>query len=177
MMNNSKKLLVLLFLGFIFFAPGIAAYIFYNHTQWLGTATTNHGELINPPPVMSFLSQDKWKLILWSPNECSEQCKIDMDKLARIRLALGRRLYEVDGILMQANQTAALPDGFEQQLKDEAITSLKLTPEQTELLKPWATEAKIFIVNPQNYLILAYTSSVEPKNIYQDLKHLLHMKE
>jgi hypothetical protein len=176
-MMNTKKLIILLCLAAIFLAPGLAAYIFYHHTQWLSSAKTNKGEIVRPNVELSFLTQNKWKLILWSPGECDESCRIAMDKLARIRLALGRRLYQVDALLLRKEQTRALSMPFIQQLKDEDIHIRQLSSQEAQVLEPWSTQSKIFIVNPEGYLVLAYALTSEPNDIYQDLKHLLHTKE
>ena len=101
MKNNRRNYIVLLLMLALFIAPGLSAYLFYNHLTWLGAAKTNKGELLNPPILLTKLGMDaKWRLILWSPTGCAQECIQQLDKLARIRLALGRRLYQVDSLLL-----------------------------------------------------------------------------
>ena len=100
-----------------------------------------------------------------------------MDKLARIRLALGRRLYQVDALLLENDQAPVLSASFAQQLKDQDMRTRQLSHQEAQALKPWSSHPAIFIANPEGYLVLSYTANAEPKSIYQDLKHLLHSKE
>ena len=87
----NRNSFVLLLLAILFVAPGIVAYFVYTHPQWLGMATTNKGELIKSPQILDKLgSEKKWRLIVWSPEGCDATCIQQVDKLARIRLALGR---------------------------------------------------------------------------------------
>ena len=178
MKKQSSKYFVLLMLLVMFMAPGIAAYVFYQHPDWLSAAKVNKGDLLNPPIALNVLQgQDKWRLVFWAPKECDAVCLKQLDTLARIRLALGRKLYKVDQWLVLGNEA--------QPLSSEATTSLKALDFQVvqlsakDLLKPETlfAETKIFLADPHNYLILAYAPSGNPDDVYKDLKLLLNTTE
>ncbi|WP_126338792.1 hypothetical protein [Legionella spiritensis] len=166
--------IVLLLLALVFAAPGLAAYLFYKHPQWLGTKTTNKGTLINPPVLLSTMnSPAKWRLALWLPKDCKSVCRQQLDKLARIRLALGRRLYEVEQWLVMDYPTSPLSEGMMRELRKQDIHVLRLAKSynKPELLD---NHAHVFIVSPDSYLILTYPLTAKSGDIFHDLKRLLN---
>lgn len=159
-------------LGLIFAAPGIVAYEFYNHPNWLSADRVNKGKLLNPPTYLANInSKAKWRLILWYPKDCQRACWEEVDKLARIRLALGRRLYEVDELLVL--KQASVSTELVQRFKDNDIHYLTLSAEQ-QSKQPYLTDkAQIFIANPENYLVLAYELTAKPEDVFHDIQQLL----
>jgi len=175
MKTNRRNYIVLLLLVALFVAPGVSAYLFYNHLTWLGAAKTNKGELLSPPLLLAKLGMDaKWRLILWSPAGCDQDCMQQLDKLARIRLALGRRLYQVDSLLLLGGEAPPLTTAFADSLREQDIRVLKLSAEDQHRLP---TNPELFIMNPDDYLVLAYQPTTKPADIFHDLKRLLNTKE
>jgi len=170
-----RNYMVLLLLILVFACPGLAALAFYKHPQWLSTGAVNKGQLLNPPELVSGIqAKAKWRLILWNPGACDVACQQQLDKLARIRLALGRRLYEVDEWLIN---TETLPENLSQSLNDQDIHNLLLAPADSGKQSVLTGASRIFIANPDNYLILAYPTDDKPDNIFRDLKRLLNSND
>ncbi|MCE3044399.1 hypothetical protein [Legionella sp. 16cNR16C] len=169
MTNTVKsKNLVLYLLALLFIAPGVAAYLFFTHPQWLRAQATNKGNLLVPAVSVELANpKSKWQLVFWNPGVCEQACLSQLDKLGRIRLALGRHLYEVEEVLI-------LPPG------------VKLSPEVAQLLQEQdmhyqnlsasklPSSAQVYIANPDKFLILSYSPAAKPADIYKDLKHLLN---
>lgn len=166
---------VLLALVILFALPGVSAYVFYQHPQWLGSTRTNRGELLTPPVLLTELSsnQTKWRFVLWNPTVCDKQCKLDLEQLARVRLALGRRLYDVELHLLLNDAFASLPISFQHQLHEEDIHVVNLSSKTLHALPILTQHPKIFIANPDNYLILSYDMPVNSADIFHDIKQLL----
>ncbi len=59
MKKKSNKYYVLLLLIITFAAPGVAAYLFYQHPGWLGMTKVNRGALLNPPVALNQLDSQK----------------------------------------------------------------------------------------------------------------------
>lgn len=170
-----RNYFILLLLGLVFAAPGIAAYFFYMHPDWLGSATTNKGVFLEPPVLLTTLDSPdtKWRLVLWSPEACDASCIAQLDKLARIRLALGRHLYDVVPELLLGANAPPLSKKLIHALQEQDIHVLKLevgAVERTPVLK---NRLEIFIANPDNYLVLAYQPTVGPDDVFNDIKQLL----
>lgn len=165
---------VLLFLGLLFAAPGIAAYFFYLHPSWLNSVTTNKGTLLTPPVLLTHSAgHSKWRLVLWSPNACEANCIEELDKLARIRLALGRHLYKVDSQLVIDAGAPLIPELLMNAMKEKDIQLIKLTQDEREKMPMLDDHLAIFIVNPNDYLVLAYQPTAKPGDIFHDLKQLV----
>ncbi len=166
-----RQSMVFCLLGALFAAPGIVAYVFYLHPNWLGEGTTNKGRLLNPPVLLAHPNpRGMWQLALWSPKGCTKDCIAQLDKLARIRLALGRHLYEVDALLLM---DTSLPKSLVGALDGQDIHRLSLSPLERKQMTVLTNEAAFFIINPNNYLILAYATTAKSEDIFYDLKQLL----
>jgi hypothetical protein len=179
-MKNRQRpnYLILLVLALVFACPGLAAYVFYNHPQWLGATAINKGLLLNPPEQLTYIhAKPKWRLMLWYPGTCDLNCLQQLDKLGRIRLALGRRLYEVDEWLINAKQDRNLSESLHQSLSEKDIQVLVLSKEQQAKQNALGDQAQIFIANPDNYLVLAYSLTAPPEDIFHDLQKLLSSSE
>lgn len=174
MKTTRRYYVTLLLLVFLFAAPGLSAYFLYFHPQWLSKATTNKGQLINPPVLMSELNTNsKWRLVLWSPAACEKSCMDQLIQLERVRLALGRRLYDVDlSLLMGANSK---PLSAEQAalLTGHRVSVKVLSAKPSEHLSALYKDSEFFIANPEHYLVLSYPTTAESDDLYHDIKLLL----
>ena len=178
MKKHLSKYYILLLLTLMFAAPGLAAYIFYQHPTWLGASTVNKGTLLSPPIVLKSLDgENKWRIIFWNPGVCEQECLKQLNVLARVRLALGRKLYQVDQWLLLGNEVSSISDNINLILKEQDFHVAQLSADDMAQLTPVASGAKIFIANPDNYLILSYPSQANPNDIYKDLKLLLNTAE
>ena len=106
---KKSNYLILLILGLMFLAPGVAAYLFYQHPNWLGSSRVNKGILLNPPLHLPSLGHEsKWKILFWSPGPCDAVCLQQLDTLARVRLALGRQFYNIELWLLPGDTALTL---------------------------------------------------------------------
>ncbi len=167
-----KNKLILLILAFIFIAPSISAYLFYQHPNWRAQQTVNKGTLIQPSQQLSLFPEAKWHLFLFVSTKCDEACFNRLRQLTQLRLALGRRYYNVDLSLVTLESASALEETQIDFMQKAQIHWIKLSQDNpnTAILLPHGNA--VFIATPQQHLILKYTKST-PKDIYQDLKHLL----
>ncbi|KGP63023.1 hypothetical protein EP47_12920 [Legionella norrlandica] len=178
MKKQYTKYITLLILAAIFAAPGIIAYLFYQHPSWLGSSKVNKGILLSPPIAMKpFDNHVKWRIIYWSPEGCDKTCLKQLNLLGRIRLALGRKLYQVDEWLILSNKDSSVAEELKPILKEQDIHVAALPLIEMAKLTNLSSDAKIFVANPDNYLILSYQPGGNPDNIYKDLKLLLNTTE
>ena len=173
-MKKTNKYYTLAFLVLIFAAPGIAAFVFYNNPTWLGTARTNKGQLLaHPIALTSVEKKEKWRVILWSSGDCDQNCINQLDMLARMRLALGRKLYLVDQLLLVNKTDAVNSATLANELKARDFKIQMASAVDKQELEQVSSKSQIFIMDPDNYVVLAYDTDVKPGDIYKDLKLLL----
>lgn len=178
MKKQVTKYYILLLLATMFAAPGITAYLFYQHPSWLGSPKVNKGTLLSPAVALNSLdAQSKWRIVFWSPDACGQACLKQLDLLARIRLALGRKLYQVDQWLILGDEASPLTNEVKSALKEQDFHVAQLSSAEIVKLTAISSDAEIFIANPDNYLILSYPAKVNPDDIYKDLKLLLNTTE
>ena len=175
MKTTRRHYVILLLLVFLFAAPGLSAYFLYFHPQWLSSTTTNKGELLNPPVLLTELGKhSKWQLVLWSPGTCEKSCMEQMDKLARVRLALGRRLYEVDLSLLQGADAGPTNAGSATNtLQEPGVSMVRLSNNESVRLSGLYKNPTLFIANPEHYLVLVYPVTAKADDLFHDIKLLL----
>ena len=159
----------------MFTAPGIAAYLFYQHPGWLGASTVNKGSLLTPPVILKNLdSSAKWRIVFWSPTTCTTQCFKELDTIARVRLALGRKLYDVDQWLILGNNAKPISKKQLALLAEQDFRVTQLSTDDKEMMAVLPSQARVYLADPENYLILSYGAQLNPEDIYKDLKLLLN---
>lgn len=175
-MKKIKCYCILSVLVVIFLCPGIVAYLCYSHPQWLGKELIHHGTLLTRPVLCPGLNRDTtWRLVAWVPQSSNDLAVEAADRLAKIRLALGRRLYQTQVWLIRPASLPSILSQVQQRFNDQDIHYEQI-PTTTILPKTalWFKEARMFIVNPQGYIILTYPLKASQQAIFQDLKHLLN---
>lgn len=167
-------------LALVFAAPGFLAIAFYLNPSWLSALPTNRGAFIQPPAQLNVFgdAEDKWRLTLWCPAGCEDTaCLNTLDELARVRLALGRRLYQVDLWFLQGEKSKACTQADVQALASHDVHVKTLSTEQQADVPVLQDEATVFMVDPEQYFVLQYASSQPSKDVFQDLKRLINTRE
>ncbi|KTC66568.1 Uncharacterised protein (plasmid) [Legionella adelaidensis] len=178
--------MVIYALVIIFILPGLLAHYFFHHPDFLKNNKTNKGELVIPPVKLSLIEKTnfsqgkdhsisfaegkKWKLLLWEPSVCDTDCYNQLDRLSRIRLALGRKLYHVDvGLLGKA-------DKISEKLQS-VFKSLDLHYLISSNREHLTNATRILLVDPNDYMVIAFKKDASSKDIFHDLKKLVNTKE
>lgn len=180
----SRQTLMIAALAFIFGAPGLMAVYFFQHPEMLSRQSTNKGDFVRPPVLISSLGENdtsiapagevsKWFLVLWQPQVCEAICLKQLDQLARVRMALGRRYYEVDEVLLIPDNAPHLSADVTQTLHDQYINVQYLNEKEAAALSKAAPSVHFFIANPQGFLVMSYAETAASDDIYHDLKQLL----
>lgn len=175
-MNPIRRYYIILFaLVVLFAAPGLSAYFFYYHPQWLSSVTTNKGQLINPPIRVPALTSKtaKWQFVLWRPEGCDVSCMKQLEQLSRVRVALGRRLYDVDLVVLMNANGSAVSDGHAKLLSEQNVSEVRLSARAADKMTRLYNKPMFFIANPEHYLVLAYQTTSQPDDLFHDIKLLL----
>ena len=170
-----KKYWSLLILTVLFVIPGIAAYVVYQNPSLLASQSTNHGSFVKPPvKIIQLPGVKKWRLVYFNNGDCNEICMGSLDKLARIRLALGRRLYNVDSYLFLPKSAADINQEQQKVLDDVGIQMQKINPSKQQYHQVFSQTSGYYIISPEKYVILAYSAASSADDIYTDLKKLVN---
>lgn len=181
MRSIKSKYSILLVLVIIFVCPGLVALTLYNHPEWLSrlsSDTQNKGHLLEKPEKLALSqSKPKWRFIVWNYGACTETCRLQVDKLARVRLALGRRLYQVDEILVLSEKALPLSKDYQAYLKDNDIQVSLLSEARDKIQAFLGKRLKVFIADPNEFLVLSYEADAKAADIFHDIGFLLHVDE
>lgn len=162
--KHVKRLMISL--GVLFIIPSIAALLLFYYPSIIKLGTNNRGQLLNPPLQLSELSETnkKWSVLI----VCETECKPTLDKIKRVRMALGRGMYRVNQLLISKQQFTARERSelANKSLFDTQIISLK------QQLKPG-----IYIGDPKGVVMLSYPLKAKPDDVYTDLTHLLKVSK
>jgi hypothetical protein len=175
--KRNKRVLMALLL--VFSAPGVFALLFYMHPTWLGELPTNKGSFVTPSVQFPELgdADDTWKIVVWCPSGCNTTCLKNVDDLARVRLALGRRLYQVSLWLVQGDDGRMCTREEEHMLKTHDVHARTLLARMRLNVPVLQDKASVFLVDPKQHAVLQYQGVNVPKDVFQDLKRLLNRQE
>ena len=178
MKKQATKYYILLLLASMFAAPGIAAYLFYQHPNWLNGSKINKGTLLTPPVALKdFDKHAKWRIVLYSSDQCKQDCLEQLNLLSRVRLALGRKLYLVDQWLIFGDKAPSDAEDIKHVLQEQDVHVARLSSIDTKQFERLSPKASVFLVNPDSYLVLGYQAGANPDDLYKDLKLLLNTTE
>jgi len=93
--------------------------------------------------------------------------------LAKLRLALGRRLYAVDLVLATQSPRNSVSQTAQNLLEEIDAHWAQLSDKEADIL---GYQPAIYLVNPKGYVILAYAKDQPVKDIFQDLQKMVHDK-
>lgn len=172
--NNLKKYRSVLILVILFSLPIWAAFYIFSKPMLLRKlSTTNYGQWA--PQVNWQLNKTKarpWQLILWNDGPCEQQCMQQLDQLARIRLAMGRKVYELSLVLV-VPEGINFSDEQDAQLKDNNIDYQYLPREEVLAWNKNFQAKPIVLFSPEHVSILMYPMDLEPKKMFHDLQVLI----
>jgi len=187
--RRTRLLLVGTFL--IFFLPIMAAWLLNIFApDWRPFGTLNHGTLVEPVRQLSathlahvdgsamdasYLS-GHWTMVHLLDGDCGQSC---IDALARshqVQLALGDDMQRVQLllVLMQAVdlQTADLPSGVAVVTADDAwLEKFAFSPTGA------GDNFRLYLVDPQGYLMMRYSAHVDRRGLLADLERLLKISK
>ena len=101
-----------------------------------------------------------------------------LDNLARVWLALWRRLYNVDVAMVLGSKHTLKAwkkkhHLLSRRMQEYDLSILIVTQDNLELLAAFGDKPGVYLVNPRKYAILAYDGSNFSDAIFHDLKHIL----
>lgn len=193
-MRASPRLVVLLLFA-LFFVPVLAAWLLnVFNPGWLPFGTSNHGTLLNPAravalkelvrldgaPLQPAASPDKWTWLFMAPPGCDDRCRTSLYNMRQARLALGKDAHRVRRIYVS---TAPWADTVQTALMEEH-PGLVLSVAAPVWVEVFAVDdqvpvdaGRIYLIDPQGFLIMYYDPQSPPSGLLQDIKRLLKISK
>lgn len=122
-----------------------------------------------------------WRLTVTAPNECTDECMALVNEARQINVALGREAGRVEHVLLLGHPLAA--DSNERIANEyPRLTMLPLNTagyrsSLAEQPTGWRQEPQLWVVDPLGRVVLRRNSQRPPKQILDDLKHLLKVSK
>lgn len=176
--------------------PFTAAWIVHLNPSLLGDMkTSNRGELVTPPRPLPALEwetlngealsssdlEGNWTMLTVAGSACDETCELNLYHLRQIRLAMGEDRKRVLRILLlqdtdNLDQLASKLAPFEGTI---VLTgSQEARGQLLDVVSPDATGGaadRIFLIDPQGRLMMAYPPKPDAKDVVKDLQRLLRV--
>ncbi|NJN46094.1 MAG: cytochrome oxidase assembly protein [Candidatus Competibacteraceae bacterium] len=158
-------------------------------------STKNHGELLNPAQPVPQLSarqldgqpltetdlRGRWNLLYVAGTECDERCKTGLYDIRQVRVALGKDTPRSQTLfLLREAPDAELLDWLQ---REHASLTVGIADSQTLdfFTQAFADDAVlgdwIYLIDPLGNLFMRYSTTVDPKGILDDLRHLLKISK
>jgi hypothetical protein len=112
-----------------------------------------------------------WLLIYARMTPCEQQCAQVLDRLSRVRQALGRDQERVRLTLWHAGEGP--PPGTDPELRVQRLDENPGRGMAAALGPERIGSGRVYIADPRGSVILSYPTGVEQKELLRDLKRLL----
>jgi cytochrome oxidase Cu insertion factor (SCO1/SenC/PrrC family) len=187
--RRHRSLLVGTFL--IFFVPIVGAWLLNVFApDWRPFGTLNHGTLVQPvrpvsaagllqsdgrPLAPGYLS-GRWTLVHLSEGDCGQSCSEALARSRRIQQALGDDMNRVQLLFVVTRPLAASwaqpPPGVDLALANaDWLTHFRFA--ETDA----GRDLRIFLVDPQGYLMMRYDQDADQRGLLADLERLLKISK
>jgi hypothetical protein len=177
---RSRRLLYVV--AAIFLLP-LAVAVVLRALGWQPGGQVNRGTLLDPPVLLAPMpatelgkralppAADAWTVIVVSGDGCGDACHRALDDTRKVVDLLGRDRDRVRRVLLateRLDRSAVLAQG------DLIGVDAGASPNPS-LREPFAGQAEgtVYVADPRHYLMLRYAPGQDPRDLLEDLKHLL----
>lgn len=169
-----KKKGIIWLLVLVFSLPMFVAYKLAQHPEWLGSInTTNYGQWVKNNVMWKAAVPNKrpWQLVYWVKDSCNKECLDSINQLAKIRLAMGRKLYQMNIWLMVPNHVQLSA----KEIKNFQNQDILIAYADQKTQKQWSSfrDNPIVLFTPENKALLKYEANFNAKKMYHDLQLLI----
>ena len=180
----------------VFFGPMLLAYVAYQYYSGHDPAETkNRGQLINPPhelPAFELATlageplrledlKGKWTLTYIGEGKCTQPCADALAKIKQARLLQGGELKRINRLYLMTDIQADV--SLEKVLQDHpGLIVARGGADQLEPVlrkfeipyqRPAAEAHRVYIIDPQGFVMMSYPPGFDTVDLVKDIKHLL----
>ena len=182
---NKRGRLQFLIIVLVFLGPMVVAAWMYTTGRLQPESSTNHGNLIDPvvqlnealpgsSPLFS-ATEAPWTLLYMNEGSCDEPCHDALYRLRQIRLMLGKDVGRVDRVFLHGDLPPSDLD-FQEQQRGLATIADQDFGRLLDKSRPKDLPAGgIYLIDPLHNLIMYFSPDLVPRDMADDLKHLLRL--
>jgi len=190
---RSTRRTLLIVLALFALPVAIATYMYAG--SWRPAKTGNYGELIQPPrevPDMPLTSMNgsslrfadlkgRWSLVYVSPGKCEATCLKRLYYIRQIHTAFAKELERIQEVLITLDTA---PDaGLVERIKEYPRVKIISGPQASLAIladkfrgsadKNEDMTGRIYIIDPQGFIMMRYPAEPDPSGIRRDVEKLL----
>lgn len=190
---QSRGRLQFLMLAALFFAPLLAAVLFYFvFPDWQPDARTNYGELIAPArplpdaplrdvqgaPVPAEETRGRWSYVYVAGAACDAACADKLLQIRQIRTLLNEKRLRVQRVYL-APDAAALTTASAQLAVDHPDLKFYADTADAEYRRFFggSDPNALYLVDPLGNWLMIYAADADSKGILKDIKKLLRVSQ
>ncbi|WP_370307079.1 SCO family protein [Sinimarinibacterium flocculans] len=190
---QSRGRLQFLLLAALFFAPLLAAVLFYFvFPDWQPDARTNYGELVAPArplpdaplrdargtPVAAEELRGRWSYVYVAGAECDAACADKLHQIRQIRTLLNEKRQRVQRVYVAPDPEASAAAAALLAADHPDLKVYADTPEAAyrRFFGPRDPQA-LYLVDPLGNWLMVYDGQAESKGILKDIKKLLRVSQ
>ncbi len=184
--QRSRRLLLLL--AALFFGPVVLALVLnINAPGWLPFGATNNGTLVQPVQSLTanglrsisdgtpFAFDHRWTLLVVARDHCRKACDAALYATRQARLGLGRDYQRLRRVLVAAPK--ALPKAPAIASDHPDLTLFHAADEWWRQLPFTALDGVVYVIDPQQNILLYYPPLVVAPALIDDLTRLLKISQ
>ncbi len=202
MADPQRKLVLsrlkLVILALCFLGPLVIAWLWYaNVDDWrpAGAGSGSHGDLFQPARPLEnvvltdaygqaldgSLFQGHWTLVYIGSRQCDELCRDRLYFTRQIRTAMGREIHRVQRLYLLPEWPSG--EALEARLEGHPDITAAVPQARRDWLEQFRHENgehpvganRIYIVDPLGNIVMSFSPEVDPRDIRDDLNHLLRV--
>lgn len=161
--------------------PFVVAAILYA-VGWHPDSAGNHGELLSPPRTLPPLVDAKgaplassasphWRLVIAGAGPCDEACRKWIILTRQVHVALYKQMSRVQRTWL--TDQAAPDDTTLLALQPDLHTAVAADAASRAAFDLDSSGHRVYVVDPQDRIILRYAPDADPRGILKDMERLL----
>lgn len=187
--RSTRTLLISTFL--VFMLPVVGAWMLNVFApDWRPFGTTNHGSLVQPVRQVSAVSLERfdgramdaeylsgrWTLVHLSDGDCAKSCIEALKRSYQVQQALGDDVNRVQLLLVLNQPAGAQPAGIPPGVA-RAVANAEWLASFSFAEAPPGQNPRIYLIDPQGYLMMRYPLDVAQRGLLADLERLLKISK
>ena len=176
-----RNLRTILALAALFLVPLAASFWLYYGAGWRPAATTNHGELIEPPRPLPTLVLPKvfgehWALVYVGDGRCDPDCRQALYVMRQTRLELNSDMTRLQRVFLVTG------DCCDRAFLEREHPGLQVVDASGAAAQPLLAQFpsedrahSVYIVDPLGNLMMRHDARRNPRGLFEDLKQLLRL--